>query len=224
LFFHELDYGSDPGATFNGHYENLLTYTVNAIAVFDGRTVWVPRGAMLVDGHVYISQRMTQWGLPTRVPVQCEVGGTPLGGTHYRDTRRGPRSGAVVSTGSVSVSRSGLSFDPGEKVRWNIDCGATETLETHGLIGGPQFVLPAPAKSRFAATAPFSIGCKKQFSHGFEPGDVNGHSFKGEVRVFVAFTPFPASKLDATRKALSAKTALENGYGFFRSKTLKNCL
>jgi hypothetical protein len=215
-FTYDLDYGSHPQATFNGTYSHTLAYTVNAIAVYDGRTVSVPRGLMLVEGLVVIEQHMTQRAAPRRVPLRCRGSDQAIFETKGR--------AGVFSAGSVSVSNSGLSVDPGEAVRWNVDCSATEQLESHGLLGGPQFVVPAPARSWFDGKKVLSIGCKDEYSHPSAPPD--GHSFKGYVRVFVRFTPFPASKLAETKKALRdmAGKELPAGYAVLGSRSLKDCL
>jgi hypothetical protein len=214
-----IDYGDHPDATFNGEYDWTLAYTVNAIAVYDGRTVYVPRGLMVAEGlEVVDMSDLTQWGLPNRKPVRCR--GTNLYIAETKDRN------AVFSAGSVAVSNTGLRLKPGPAVTWNISCSATEGLGTHGLPGGPSFTIPPPARSRFNRTQRFSLGCRDSYSHGFDPpGNVNHHKFNGNVQFFVQFTPFPAEKLDATRKALRDKVgkSLPGGYATLSSRSLKSC-
>jgi hypothetical protein len=214
-FAYDLDYGSHPDAVFNGTYEYLMAFSVNAIAVYDGRQVWVPQGAMVVHGFEYVDERRTQWALSGRVPLKCP--------NDYRSTKE---QKAVFSSGAVGVSNSGVSVDPGPALRFNLDCSATEGLATHGLKQGPQFVVSTPAKSRFTGTRAFSTGCKDSYSHPADTADVNGHSFTGHVRYWVRFTPFPATKLSETKKALRDKvgTNLPGGFAALGTRNLKDCL
>jgi hypothetical protein len=217
-FDYSLEYGNNPDAVFNGFYHNLLAYTVNGIAVYDGRKLSVSRGAMIVEGTQSVDiSRLTDWALPERVPHKCRLASRV--GSILRYTQ-----GAVVAGGTISLSGGKLSVDPGSKVRWNLDCSATEALETHGIPGGPQFVVPAPPKSALTSGKVLSIGCTARHWHDFEPaGNVNHHRFKGDAKVFVRLTPFPAPRVADTRKALAAK--LGNGLPRdFGSKPLKSCL
>ena len=201
-FTYKIDYGSNPDSTFNGTYRYTLSYQVNAIAVYDGRTLSASGGTMLADGGAYIRQDMTQWSGPsTRRPVQCPAPGAREGGRLYEsDTNGGRFSGG----GGVGVSNAGLTFNPGRAIKWSIGCAATEQLETHGLPGGPGFRVPPPAKSRFTGTKTFGIGCVDVYSHDWDPSaDVPGaHKFEGAVIFTVRFTPFPASQLAATKTRL----------------------
>jgi len=203
VFYYEIDYGSNPDSVFNGDYNYLITYRVNAIVVFDGRTLWAPSGSMLADGGASVDLDMTEWrGPSSRRPVRCSKPGSHNGrGQVYEsDTKGGRFSGG----GGVGVSNQGLTVNPGRKIVWSIGCAATESLETHGLPGGPSFRIPPPAKSRFTGRKPFGLGCKDRYSHGWDPaaGVPNAHTFQGNVDFRVRFTPFPASQLAATKQRL----------------------
>lgn len=202
-FYYEIGYGSNPDSVFNGDYSYYLTYRVNAIVVFDGRTLWAPSGSMLADGGASVDMDMTQWRSPSsRRPVRCSKPGSQNGGgqVYETDTKGGRFSGG----GGVGVSNQGLTVNPGRKIVWSIGCAATESLATHGLPDGPSLRIPPPAKSRFTSMKPFNLGCKDRYSHGWDPAaDVpNAHSFLGTVDFRARFTPFPASQLTATKQRL----------------------
>jgi hypothetical protein len=191
-FQYTLDYGSAQPSVYNGKYDKQIGWFMNAIAVYDGRSVSVPRGLMIVDGYVQVSDDRTQRAsATTRRPVRCSVDDI------YNTDR------SLFSAGRISVSSAGLSIDPGPGIKRNVGCAATEALPNHGLPGGPELRVPAPARALFSGTKIFSIACKDSYSHPYKPAGVpNGHSFVGEVLFKVRFTPFPASKLTETKKWL----------------------
>jgi hypothetical protein len=200
-FSYELDYGSHPDSTFNGTYRYYLLYRINAIVAFNGRTL--SASSVLADGGASVTMNMTQrYGPSTRQVIRCSKAGSTNGqGLEYNtDTDGGRFSGG----GGVGVSNSGLTVNPGRAITWSLGCSATETLETHGLPGGPGFRVPAPAKSRFVGRKRFVIACTDSYEHDFEPAqNVPGaHKFSGNVDFAVQFTPFPASQLTATKKRL----------------------
>ena len=201
LFMYDIDYGSNPDSTFNGTYSYMLRYQVNVIAAHDGRKLSTV-GGMLADGGATVKLAMTQWRAPPspRRPVRCSKPGSRGGdGREYQsDTDGGYFSGG----GGIGISNNSLSVNPGQGIKWSIGCAATESLETHGLPGGPSIRVPSPPRTLFAQAKAFSIACEKSFSHGWEPSaDVPGaHKFEGSVYFTARFTPFPASQLNATKK------------------------
>lgn len=193
-FKYFIDYGSSPRSVYNGNYSREFSYRINAITVFDGRSVSVLKRFLLVDGSAVVIESRTKSAGTSRVPVRCDAAD---------DTT----DGATYSAGRVSVSSAGVVVDPGPAVKWNL-CAATESLPTHHLPGGPQFKVPAPAKSRFTGDERFEYSCSKEFEHDFNPpGRPNTHSFYGQVDFYARFTPIPASNLAA------AKTALRDRFG-----------
>lgn len=201
-FLYELDYGSNPDSEFNGTHWHLLAYRVNAIVVYDGRSLRPLGGQMLAEGSATVAKNMTEWrGVPPtpRRRIRCPGSTEPLGGV------RSATDGARFSGGgNISISNDGLVINPGRAVNWSLGCAATEGLETHGLPGGPTMRLPAPGRSRFAQASAFGLNCFDNYEHGWDPAqNVPGaHKFKGHVILGARFTPFPASRLTATKKSL----------------------
>lgn len=158
-----LDYGSDPGAVYNGRYQQHLIYQSRAIVVFSGSADSVIPGVpMVVQGRATVIDERTEWvSAGSRKPVECN--------RHTVRTGSGDRSRFVVTSGgSLGVSAaSGLRVDPGAAVP-SVGCAATEELETHGLRGGPSFAVSAPRKSRFSGREAFSVACIDDYSHSLE--------------------------------------------------------
>jgi hypothetical protein len=205
IFLYDIDYGSIPESTFNGTYSYSLRYRVNAIAVYDGRKLSVA-GGMLADGGATVKLDMTQWGGPPpapRRPVRCTTRAGSRGGqgTEYQsDTDGGLFSGG----GGIGIANNRLSINPGRAIKWSIGCAATESMETHGLPGGPSLRVPSPPRTLFTQPKAFSILCEESYSHGWDPAaDTPGaHKFEGGAYFVVRFTPFPATQLNATKKRL----------------------
>lgn len=201
-FVYDLDYGSHPDSVFNGTYSYTLIYRVNTIVAYNGRTLSTPSG-MLADGGASLRMNMTEWrGPSSRRPVRCrEAGSEGNEGQVYNTSTTG---GRFSGGGGIGVSSAGLTVNPGRAIKWSIGCAATESLEIHGLPGGPSFRVPAPARSRFNGSKRFLIACDDGYEHDFEPAqDIpNAHKFRGFVSFWVQFTPFPASQLTATKKRL----------------------
>lgn len=205
FFAYTIEYGSHPDSTFNGSYQKIVGWEVNAIAVYDGRSVSVQGGRMLTDSRVSVDMNMTEWRAPPaeRRPIRCRAPGSRdnEGQEYFATTNGGRFSGG----GGLGVTNAGLTVNPGRAVSWSIGCAATESLESpHGLPGGPSLMVPAPPRSLFGGTKAFSISCRDSYSHGWEPAaDVpNAHTFRGNVEFRVRFTPFPASEFTAAKKRL----------------------
>src|SRR3990172_4714848 len=64
-FFYSIDYGSHADSTFNGTYWYSIHWTVNAIAVYDGRRVSVLNDSMLAHGGAQMEMDMTEWRGPS---------------------------------------------------------------------------------------------------------------------------------------------------------------
>lgn len=207
-FSYSIDYGSNPDSVFNGTYFYFIGWSVNAIAVYDGRRVSVANNSMLADGGAQMEMDMTEWrGPSSRRQVRClKPGSKPSSATgrgQFYDTATKSRP-RFSGGGGIGVANGQLSVNPGAAIVWSIGCRATEGLETHGLEGGPTIYVSAPPKSLFAGSKAFSIGCKDAYKHGWDPaaGVPNAHTFIGSVDFAVKFTPFPASQLTATKKRL----------------------
>ena len=206
-FVYTIEYGSDPAALFNDRYVKIIDWTMNGIAVYDGKNLGVARGDMLVLGSAQIFDRRTQrvGQTGTRKPVPCTAPGVEVDPTDgVREWTSGTKNiRAVLSGGRVSLGGGSVGVDPGPGFKWNIGCAATEALPNHGLPGGPSFKVPAPdIPGVFAGTKVLSIACQRTFQHLPEESGNPSHSFDGKVRVWVRFRPFPESKLSATRTAL----------------------
>jgi hypothetical protein len=202
-FHFQIDYGSNPDSVFNGTYVYQLLYHVSTITAFDGRRVSALEGLMLADGGATLSMDMTEWRSPTtRRPVRCRAPGSENGNGQFYTTRT--RGGQFSGGGGVGVTNNGLTLNPGRAIKWSVGCSATESLETHGLPGGPSMRVPAPAKSRFRGTKPFSVSCLESYSHPYQPSAAvpNAHKFQGTALFEVRITPFPASQLTATKTRL----------------------
>jgi hypothetical protein len=204
-FYYGLDYGKDPDGVFNDAYVKTVSWSMRAIAIYDRGRFSVPARSMIVSGGVNLLDRRTQWKTRTsRAPVDCpaKLGRTTSPAPDYRiwSTTTG---GARFSAGSVSLASGSVKVDPGPAIVWNIGCDATETLEHHGLQGGPWFTVSAPGKSSFTGTKVFGVGCKDSYQHAFKPpGTPNGHAFQGVVQLSVMFIPFSESNLAATKQRL----------------------
>lgn len=200
-FYYSIEYGSNPDSTFNGTYWYSINWKVNTIAVYNGRNVSALDGSMLADGGAQMEMNMTEWrGPSSRRPVRCSRPGSRDGRYYERQTDGASFSGG----GGVGVANGRLTINPGRAIVWSIGCAATESLETHGLPGGPAIRVFAPPKRFFVGSKAFSIGCKDSYSHDWDPAaDVpNAHKFSGHADFDVRFTPFPASQLTATKKRL----------------------
>lgn len=216
----DLDYGSVHESVFNGTYSYYLLYRVNAIVVYNGRTLSAP--IMLADGGASVDMNMTQWASPdSRSVVRCRAPGSENGQGRVYETRT--NGGRFSGGGGVGISNTGFTLNPGRAIKWSLGCSATESLPTHGLLGGPAIRMPAPAKSRFTGSKAFSIGCSDSYSHEFEPAVLapNAHKFRGEVSFAVKFTPFPASQLAATKTRL--RDLVGEGLRSVRLDKTKDC-
>jgi hypothetical protein len=201
-FLYIIDYGKLPESTFNGKYTYQITWRLRAIVAFDGNRITAHEGRMLVDGSVSLKHDRTLLYGSSRTPIRCRTPGSKLGrGLEYlRDTMVARFSGG----GGVGVGSKGLDINPGRAIDWSIECSATETLESHGLQGGPGFRVKPPPKALFRGTKAFGIGCRYFFEHDWEPAsDVPGaHTFVGLTIFAARFTPFPGEQLDATEQRL----------------------
>jgi hypothetical protein len=189
LFDLELDYGSDAASQRNGHYSKYLHWTLNAIAVWDGHRLSVPKNLLIADGRTtVVDDRTVPDGQGGRKPYECPAPEYDEDRIWLHDTKV-----AVLSAGRISFSSGRISADPGRVVKRNVGCAATEALSSHGLAGGPEFKVEAPG---FNGSRPYSTSCAAKFKHEYTPaGRANGHSYDGVVHVTVTFARFPYSKL-----------------------------
>ena len=200
VFTYQVDHGEDSYAVFNRTFTWQAMVHVRGIAVYAGRAVAIPPGAMIVESSVSVANEVTVWTPGgARVPARCD---NPQRSSNGLRPTRG---------GYITISNTSLYVNPGSAVVSGPACNAIESMVHHGLPSGPTLNLPPPARSRFNGRGAFSIGCHEQFEHDWHWNGDQKHKFRGSAHITATFTPFPRSALEATKRNLRAQIGQAKG-------------